>query len=169
METSESVVSCQSATGPEWQLLFRGALLVTGRTIPDCRQRSRNWPNGASCGDGRTACEFGLCTILGGRGSFVPGRDLGPRPTRLRWERLLRGRLQGCKRQLRTDPRTQSKRLEVRKIPFTETPLLVGTTTTEAGGNFNLSLAALGSQQVLLEGTYAGDAQHWPAYAQVSK
>jgi len=53
-------------------------------------------------------------------------------------------------------------------IPFTETPLVLATTTTDAAGNFNLSLAALGSQQVLLEGTYAGDAQHWPAYVQVS-
>jgi len=53
-------------------------------------------------------------------------------------------------------------------IPFTETPLVVGTAATDAGGNFNLSLAALGSQQVLLEGTYAGNAQHRPAYVQVS-
>ena len=53
-------------------------------------------------------------------------------------------------------------------IPFTETPLAVGTATTDAGGNFNLSLGALGSQQVVLEGTYAGDAGHWPAYVQAS-
>jgi len=52
-------------------------------------------------------------------------------------------------------------------IPFTPTPLTIGTATTDASGNFSLSLAALGSQQVMLESTYAGDAQHWPGYAQV--
>jgi len=58
--------------------------------------------------------------------------------------------------------------LKAETIPFTETPLAVGTATTDAGGNFNLSLGALGSQQVVLEGTYAGDAGHWPAYVQAS-
>jgi len=58
--------------------------------------------------------------------------------------------------------------LKAETIPFTETPLVVGTATTDAGGNFNLSLSALGSQQVLLQGTYAGDTGHWPAYAQAS-
>jgi hypothetical protein len=53
-------------------------------------------------------------------------------------------------------------------IPFTETPLVVGTATTGANGKFNLSLAALGAQQVLLEATYAGDVRHWPAYVRVS-
>jgi hypothetical protein len=53
-------------------------------------------------------------------------------------------------------------------IPFKETPLVVGTATTDASGNFSLSLAGLGSQQVLLEAAYAGDAGHWPAYVQVS-
>ena len=58
--------------------------------------------------------------------------------------------------------------LKAETIPFTETPLVVGMATTDAGGNFTLSLAALGSQQVPLEGTYAGDEGHWPAYVQVS-
>jgi hypothetical protein len=57
--------------------------------------------------------------------------------------------------------------LKSETIPFTPTPLTIGTATTDASGNFSLSLAALGSQQVLLESTYAGDAQHWPGYAQV--
>jgi hypothetical protein len=57
--------------------------------------------------------------------------------------------------------------LKSETIPFTPTPLAVGTATTDAAGNFSLSLAALGSQKVLLKSTYPGDAQHWPAYDQV--
>ena len=53
-------------------------------------------------------------------------------------------------------------------IPFIEMPLVIGTVTTDAGGNFNVSLSTLGSQQVLLEGTYAGDPGHWPAFAHAS-
>lgn len=46
--------------------------------------------------------------------------------------------------------------LKAQTIPFTAMPLAVGTATTDVSGNFSLSLAALGSQQVFLQGTYAG-------------
>lgn len=57
--------------------------------------------------------------------------------------------------------------LKSETIPLAPASVPVGSATTDGGGNFSLSLAALGSQQVLLESTYAGDAQHWPAYDQV--
>jgi len=42
----------------------------------------------------------------------------------------------------------------------------VGTATTDSAGNFQFNLTSLGTSQVRLEATYAGDAQHWPGYAQ---
>ena len=57
--------------------------------------------------------------------------------------------------------------LKSETIPFMPNPLTIGTATTDASGNFSLSLGALGSQQVLLESSYGGDGQHWPGYAQV--
>jgi hypothetical protein len=57
--------------------------------------------------------------------------------------------------------------LKSETIPFTPALVPVGTATTDGGGNFSLSLAALGSQQVFLKGTYTGDSQHWPAYDEV--
>ena len=65
-------------------------------------------------------------------------------------------------------PGPNSSDLKAETIPFIATAPVVGIATTDAGGNFTLSLSALGSQKVILEGTYAGDAQHWPAHAQVS-
>lgn len=42
----------------------------------------------------------------------------------------------------------------------------LGTATTDSAGNFQLSLTSLGTSQVILQANYAGDAQHWPTFAQ---
>jgi hypothetical protein len=56
-------------------------------------------------------------------------------------------------------------------VPFAPAKLLLGKATTDANGQYQLSLPALlGSQvgsPVIIETTYAGDSQHWPAYARV--
>jgi len=54
------------------------------------------------------------------------------------------------------------------EIPLTAGKLTFGTTSTDVGGNYQFGLTALGISQVILEATYAGDAQHWPAYARVT-
>lgn len=57
--------------------------------------------------------------------------------------------------------------LHAETIPFSSGKLSIGTATTDSGGNYQLSLASLGTLQVILEGVYTGDTQHWPAYARV--
>jgi hypothetical protein len=51
---------------------------------------------------------------------------------------------------------------------LTTTKVTFGTTSTDAAGNYQLSLTSLGTSQVTLEAAYAGDTQHWPAYARVA-
>ncbi len=53
-------------------------------------------------------------------------------------------------------------------IPLPATKVTLGTTSTDAVGHYQLSLASLGTAQVTLETTYAGDTQYWPAYARVA-
>jgi hypothetical protein len=53
-------------------------------------------------------------------------------------------------------------------IPLPATKVTFGTTSTDAVGHYQLGLASLGTSQVTLEAAYAGDAQHWPAYARVA-
>lgn len=60
-----------------------------------------------------------------------------------------------------TEISRQEMQLNAGKLTF-------GTTTTDAAGNYLLSLTPLGTSQVILEATYAGDTQHWPAYAKVA-
>lgn len=52
-------------------------------------------------------------------------------------------------------------------VPFTAAKLPLGTTSTDANGQYHLSLPALSGSQVTIETTYVGDSQHWPAYARV--
>lgn len=52
-------------------------------------------------------------------------------------------------------------------IPLPATKVTFGTTSTDAVGHYQLGLASSGTSQVTLEAAYAGDAQHWPAYARV--
>jgi hypothetical protein len=52
-------------------------------------------------------------------------------------------------------------------IPLPATKVTFGTTSTDAVGHYQLGLASLGTSRVTLEAAYAGDAQHWPAYARV--
>lgn len=64
-------------------------------------------------------------------------------------------------------PGPNSSDLKSETIPFTLGKVAIGTTKTDANGNFQLSLTSLGALQVILEGAYGGDSQHWPAYEQV--
>jgi hypothetical protein len=52
-------------------------------------------------------------------------------------------------------------------VPFTAANLPLGTATTDANGQYQLSVPALSGSQVTIQTTYAGDSQHWPAYARV--
>jgi len=45
--------------------------------------------------------------------------------------------------------------------------LTFATTSTDAAGDYQFGLTSLGNSQVTLEAVYAGDVQHWPAYARV--
>jgi hypothetical protein len=53
-------------------------------------------------------------------------------------------------------------------IPLPATKVTFGTASTDAAGHYQLGLASLGTALVTLEAAYAGDAQHWPAYARVA-
>jgi hypothetical protein len=52
-------------------------------------------------------------------------------------------------------------------VPFAPASLPLGTAPTDANGQYQLSVPALSRSQVTIETTYAGDSQHWPAYARV--
>lgn len=52
------------------------------------------------------------------------------------------------------------------EIPIAAGKATLGTPTTDASGKYQLVVSSLGSQPAIIEATYAGDAQHWPAYAQ---
>ena len=62
-------------------------------------------------------------------------------------------------------PGPNSNDLKSETIPFSSGNLILGTATTDSAGNYQLSLTSLGTSLAILEGTYVGDAQHWPAYA----
>lgn len=65
-----------------------------------------------------------------------------------------------------TIPAPSGGSVHAEAIPLTAANNTLGTTTTDSAGNFQFSLTSLGASHVTLEATYAGDAQHWPAYAQ---
>ena len=65
-----------------------------------------------------------------------------------------------------TIPAPSGGALRAEMIPITAAKVPLGSVTTDSAGNFQFSLAALGTSQVTLEAAYVGDAQHWPAYAQ---
>lgn len=54
-------------------------------------------------------------------------------------------------------------------IPLAPGKLALGTTGTDGAGTFQMSLTSLGGWHVILEANYAGDAQHWPGYARVTR
>jgi len=54
------------------------------------------------------------------------------------------------------------------EIPLTAGKLRFATTSTDATGNYQFGLTSFGTSQVTFEAAYAGDAQHWPAYALVA-
>jgi IPT/TIG domain-containing protein len=62
-------------------------------------------------------------------------------------------------------PGTSAGAVRAESLPFTPGKTTVGQVTTDFAGNYQLSLRVLGTSQVVLEATYAGDAQHWPGYA----
>jgi hypothetical protein len=64
-------------------------------------------------------------------------------------------------------PGTSVAAVHAESLPFIPGKAAFGKTTTDSAGNYQLSLRSLGTSQVILEATYAGDAQHWPAYARV--
>jgi hypothetical protein len=51
------------------------------------------------------------------------------------------------------------------EIPFKAGKTAFGATATNAAGEYQFSLAPLGTSQATLEAQYAGDSQHLPAYA----
>jgi len=55
--------------------------------------------------------------------------------------------------------------LKSETIPFAAGELTLGSATTDSTGNYQLSLASLGTSQVVLKAIYNGDSQHWPAYS----
>lgn len=60
---------------------------------------------------------------------------------------------------------TESARYRIPLVPAT---VALGTATTGSAGNYQFSLASLGTSQVVLQAIYGGDSQHWPAYARVT-
>jgi len=65
-----------------------------------------------------------------------------------------------------TIPAPSGGAVHVESIPITAAKVPLASATTDSAGNFQLSLTSLATSQVTLDATYAGDAQHWPAYAQ---
>ena len=64
-------------------------------------------------------------------------------------------------------PGPNSNDLKSETIPFTSGKITLGPITTDSAGNYQLSLTSVGTSQVILEATYTGDPQHWPAYARL--
>jgi hypothetical protein len=64
-------------------------------------------------------------------------------------------------------PGTSVAAVHAESLPFTPGKTAFGKTITDSAGYYQLSLSSLGTSQVILEATYVGDAQHWPAYAKV--
>jgi hypothetical protein len=54
-------------------------------------------------------------------------------------------------------------------MPFAAAKLSLGSTATDASGNYQLSLTSLGTVKVIVEATYPGDSQHWPSSARVAR
>jgi hypothetical protein len=50
-------------------------------------------------------------------------------------------------------------------IPLASSPAPMGVATTDAGGHYSVSLAGVGTQRVVVEAAFAGDASHYPARA----
>ena len=65
-------------------------------------------------------------------------------------------------------PAPSAGTVHAESIPYTPSMLSVGSTTTDASGSFRLGISALSGVTLTANASYAGDAQHWPAYAQVS-
>jgi hypothetical protein len=63
-------------------------------------------------------------------------------------------------------PGPNSEDLKSETAPFTPGNLGLGTATTDSTGRYQLSLTPAGTAPVILQMSYAGDAQHWPAYVQ---
>jgi hypothetical protein len=53
------------------------------------------------------------------------------------------------------------------EIPLKAGTVPLGSATTDGTGSYALAIGSLGDAGVVLEATYAGDAQHWPGYARV--
>jgi hypothetical protein len=51
------------------------------------------------------------------------------------------------------------------EIPLTASQAGLAVTSTDAAGSYQIDLTSLGNSQLTLEAAYAGDTQHWPAYA----
>jgi hypothetical protein len=64
-------------------------------------------------------------------------------------------------------PQESAGALPSESLPLQPARVSLGTTATDTAGNYSLSLASLGTAQVFLEATYAGDESHWPGYASV--
>jgi IPT/TIG domain len=62
-------------------------------------------------------------------------------------------------------PGAEAAAVHAQSIPLAPGSAILGTATTDSTGNYQLSLASLGTSPALLEVTYAGDAEHWRSYA----
>jgi hypothetical protein len=64
-------------------------------------------------------------------------------------------------------PGPNSEDLKSETIPFSPGEVSLGSAITDATGHYQLSLTGAGTEPLILEATYGGDAEHWPAYARV--
>ncbi len=62
-------------------------------------------------------------------------------------------------------PGPSAASLFAESTPFTPAILPLGSATTDASGNFRLSIATLSGTTLTASAAYAGDARHWPAVA----
>jgi hypothetical protein len=51
------------------------------------------------------------------------------------------------------------------ETPLTAAPVSFGAASTDAAGNYRFDITSFGTSQLTLGASYAGDPQHWPAYA----
>jgi len=65
-----------------------------------------------------------------------------------------------------TIPAASGGAVHAEAILLAAAQITLGATTTDSAGNFQLSITSLGTSQLTLKANYAGDAHHWPAYAQ---
>jgi hypothetical protein len=147
----------RNRAGRKWELLIGNAILVLRRTSAIRPQRPRSRPDDA--GACHTEPDCGVDFFRAIRTDIrrcLPSLVFRSCRSLVVWKWLLRGHLpQRRHGDFATGNSIDSRQSHVR-YDF-----------DGFGGNYQVGLTSLGASRVILETSYASDAQHWPGYARV--